>query len=133
MVSCRVAKLKGDVVTCRLDPVQLVAVLEALKSLCADGQLMVDLFVNYDCDLQASNLFERTLKGLAKVVASTDSATLLPVAAGGAPSSADKARELAIETLLVLLKTLDARAAPLKVDERHLLHESESQRLEQFR
>jgi Guanine nucleotide exchange factor in Golgi transport N-terminal len=32
---------------------QLVAALEAMARLCGDSQLMVDFFVNYDCDLQA--------------------------------------------------------------------------------
>ena len=28
-----------------------------LHKLCADAQLLVDLFVNFDCHLDASNLF----------------------------------------------------------------------------
>jgi hypothetical protein len=31
-------------------------------------QVLVDVFVNYDCSLQASNLFERTAKALARTV-----------------------------------------------------------------
>jgi hypothetical protein len=30
-------------------------------------QLLVDLFINYDCDLESSNLFERTVNLLVKV------------------------------------------------------------------
>ena len=30
-------------------------------------QLLVDLFVNYDCDLESSNLFERMVNGVVKV------------------------------------------------------------------
>lgn len=33
--------------------------LRCLSALCGDGQLLVDLFVNYDCDLEGANLFER--------------------------------------------------------------------------
>ena len=29
--------------------------------MCADSQVLVDLYVNYDCDLEAADLFERTL------------------------------------------------------------------------
>ena len=31
-----------------------------------DGQLLVDLFVNYDCDLESSNLFERLVMALVR-------------------------------------------------------------------
>lgn len=31
------------------------------------AQVLVDVFINYDCSLQASNLFERTIKALTKV------------------------------------------------------------------
>eukprot|EP00775_Hariotina_reticulata_P004220 gene4220-4469_t len=36
--------------------------LGALQGLLGEPQLLVDLFVNYDCDLQTSNLFERTVQ-----------------------------------------------------------------------
>jgi brefeldin A-inhibited guanine nucleotide-exchange protein len=44
------------------DLANLAAALGTLKALMGDPQLMVDLFINYDCDLQASNLFERTVQ-----------------------------------------------------------------------
>ena len=40
----------------------LHAVLTALRGAAADGQLVVDMFVNYDCDPQAPPLFERTIQ-----------------------------------------------------------------------
>lgn len=39
---------------CRVEPAQLRSALEALARIAADPQLLVDFFVNYDCDLQAS-------------------------------------------------------------------------------
>jgi hypothetical protein len=30
-----------------------------LEKVCKDPQMLVDIFVNYDCDLEAPNLFER--------------------------------------------------------------------------
>jgi hypothetical protein len=42
----------------------LATVLSSMKQLCSDAQLVVDLFVNYDCDLQAANLYERTVAAL---------------------------------------------------------------------
>jgi hypothetical protein len=44
------------------DPGNVSAALSALHSLLADPQLLVDLYVNFDCDLQAANLFERTVQ-----------------------------------------------------------------------
>jgi brefeldin A-inhibited guanine nucleotide-exchange protein len=38
---------------------QRVTVLRCLGHQCRDAQLMVDLFVNYDCDLSSSNLYEK--------------------------------------------------------------------------
>lgn len=40
----------------------VVAALGALQALLVEPQLLVDLFVNFDCDLQASNLYERTVQ-----------------------------------------------------------------------
>lgn len=30
-----------------------------LEKVCKDSQMLADLFVNYDCDLEAPNLYER--------------------------------------------------------------------------
>jgi hypothetical protein len=43
-------------------PANLMAALGALRGVLAEPQLVVDLFINYDCDLQASNLFERSVQ-----------------------------------------------------------------------
>jgi hypothetical protein len=51
----------------RRKPRTRVVVLRCLRELCADGQLLIDLFVNYDCDLDGSNLFERLISGLVKM------------------------------------------------------------------
>jgi brefeldin A-inhibited guanine nucleotide-exchange protein len=40
----------------------VVAALGALQGLLVEPQLLVDLYVNFDCDLQASNLYERTVQ-----------------------------------------------------------------------
>jgi Sec7-like guanine-nucleotide exchange factor len=34
-------------------------VLRFLEKLCADSQILVDIFINYDCDVHSSNIFER--------------------------------------------------------------------------
>ncbi|KAG9456630.1 hypothetical protein H6P81_001138 [Aristolochia fimbriata] len=45
---------------------QKMTVLNMLGKMCQDSQLMVDIFVNYDCDVDASNIFERIVNGLFK-------------------------------------------------------------------
>lgn len=51
-------------------------VLRMLRELSKDGQCMVDLFVNYDCDLESSNLFERTVNGLVKIAQTAPATTM---------------------------------------------------------
>lgn len=92
----------------RPDMSQLTAVLDALQALCAQGQVMVDLFVNYDCDLQAANLFERSMKGLSKLLRRG------PSTAPFSSQQGSKAREVALESVLSILKSLDKWAEPLK-------------------
>ncbi|GBG70987.1 hypothetical protein CBR_g8287 [Chara braunii] len=45
---------------------QKMIVLRFLEKLCVDPQVLVDVFVNYDCDLESSNIFERMVNGLLK-------------------------------------------------------------------
>lgn len=39
----------------RAEPAHIASSLEAMVKLCSDPQLVVDFFVNYDCDLQVIN------------------------------------------------------------------------------
>lgn len=50
-------------------------VLEVISGLCRDPLALVEMFVNYDCDLQAIDLFKRIVTALVKV----PPALLLPV------------------------------------------------------
>ncbi|KAJ7513781.1 hypothetical protein O6H91_23G014100 [Diphasiastrum complanatum] len=45
---------------------QKVIVLRFFEKLCVDSQILVDIFVNYDCDVESSNVFERMVNGLLK-------------------------------------------------------------------
>lgn len=40
--------------------------IQALTYICANSQCVVDLYVNYDCDLQSTNIFARLVNALAK-------------------------------------------------------------------
>ena len=41
-------------------------VIQALTHVCANAQCVVDLYINYDCDLQSSNIFARLVNVLSK-------------------------------------------------------------------
>ncbi|GAB4844373.1 Brefeldin A-inhibited guanine nucleotide-exchange protein 2 [Ancistrocladus abbreviatus] len=45
---------------------QKMIVLLFLEKLCEDSQILVDIFINYDCDVNSSNIFERMVNGLLK-------------------------------------------------------------------
>ncbi|CAA2985242.1 brefeldin A-inhibited guanine nucleotide-exchange 2-like [Olea europaea subsp. europaea] len=45
---------------------QKMIVLRFLEKLCVDSQILVDIFLNYDCDVNSSNIFERMVNGLLK-------------------------------------------------------------------
>ncbi|XP_054153411.1 brefeldin A-inhibited guanine nucleotide-exchange protein 1-like [Oppia nitens] len=42
-------------------------VIEALTRICADAQIVVDIYVNYDCDLNSENIFRRLVNDLSKI------------------------------------------------------------------
>ena len=42
-------------------------VIEAFVKICSDAQMVVDIYVNYDCDLNAANIFERMVAVLSKI------------------------------------------------------------------
>ncbi|KAK9788000.1 hypothetical protein WJX73_004027 [Symbiochloris irregularis] len=106
----------------RPDSVHLLISLQVLQALCKQPQLMVDLFVNYDCDLQAANLFERVVRGLSRVITSAPNPNAASGAASGSTAgaagavlpSALKPRDSAILALLGLLESLEEWAAPLQ-------------------
>ncbi|KAH0458137.1 hypothetical protein IEQ34_013452 [Dendrobium chrysotoxum] len=45
---------------------QKMTVLNLVEKMCQDPQLIIDIFVNYDCDVEAPNIFERIVNGLLK-------------------------------------------------------------------
>ncbi|XP_039062936.1 brefeldin A-inhibited guanine nucleotide-exchange protein 1-like isoform X2 [Hibiscus syriacus] len=46
--------------------VQKMTVLNLMEKIAADSQIIVDIFVNYDCDVDSPNIFERIVNGLLK-------------------------------------------------------------------
>ncbi|KAM0048372.1 putative Sec7 domain, mon2, dimerization and cyclophilin-binding domain, Sec7 domain superfamily [Helianthus debilis subsp. tardiflorus] len=60
---------------------QKMIVLRFLERLCVDSQVLVDIFINYDCDVNSSNIFERMVHGLLKTAQGVPpgvATTLLP-------------------------------------------------------
>ncbi|KAJ4966640.1 hypothetical protein NE237_018489 [Protea cynaroides] len=45
---------------------QKMTVLNLLERISQDSQIIIDIFVNYDCDVDSPNIFERTVNGLVK-------------------------------------------------------------------
>lgn len=37
-----------------------ISVLEALRIVCTNGQVLVDIYLNFDCDLHQDNIFQRS-------------------------------------------------------------------------
>ncbi|XP_020581346.1 brefeldin A-inhibited guanine nucleotide-exchange protein 1 [Phalaenopsis equestris] len=60
---------------------QKMTVLNFVEKICQDPQLIIDIFVNYDCDVDAPNILERIVNGLLKTalgVPAGSSTTLSP-------------------------------------------------------
>jgi len=89
-------------------PAQALAALSGLGSVCGSPHVLVDVFVNYDCSLQAANLFERSIKALARYVQLPPTGGPLP------PADVPKARAAALKALLAAIKSMDTWAGPLK-------------------
>ncbi|CAM0909962.1 unnamed protein product [Alopecurus aequalis] len=45
---------------------QKMTVLNFIEKICKEPQVIIDIFVNYDCDVDAPNIFERIVNGLLK-------------------------------------------------------------------
>ncbi|KAL3348903.1 hypothetical protein AABB24_022192 [Solanum stoloniferum] len=81
---------------------QKMIVLRFLERLCIDSQILVDIFLNYDCDVNSSNIFERMVNGLLKTaqgVPPGSTTTLLP------PQESTMKLE-AMRCLVAILKSL---------------------------
>nr|KYP64465.1 Brefeldin A-inhibited guanine nucleotide-exchange protein 2 [Cajanus cajan] len=81
---------------------QKVIVLRFLDKLCVDSQILVDIFINYDCDVNSSNIFERMVNGLLKTAQGVPpgvTTTLLP------PQEATLKLE-AMKSLVAVIKSM---------------------------
>jgi len=78
----------------------------------------VDLFINYDCNLKAPNLYERTAKALGQLAMYGDP--------NAPPSQSSLLREAASVCSMAMLESLDSWAGPVKETAGYHGHASES-------
>lgn len=76
-------------------------VIQALTRICADAQSVVDIYVNYDCDLSAANLFERLVSDLFRTAQGRHSIEL-----GASPNQERSMKLRGLECLVSILKCM---------------------------
>ncbi|XP_057747505.1 brefeldin A-inhibited guanine nucleotide-exchange protein 5 [Arachis stenosperma] len=81
---------------------QKLSVLRMLEKVCKDPQMLVDIFVNYDCDLDAPNLFERMVTALSKIAQGTQNTDPNAVAV----SQTASIKGSSLQALVSVLKSL---------------------------
>lgn len=76
-------------------------VIQALTRICGDAQSVVDIYVNYDCDFSAANLFERLVNHLSKIAQGRQ-----PVELGATPNQEKSMRICGLKCLVSILKCM---------------------------
>uniref|UniRef100_A0A3Q3PZL0 SEC7 domain-containing protein n=1 Tax=Monopterus albus TaxID=43700 RepID=A0A3Q3PZL0_MONAL len=76
-------------------------VIQTLTKICADAQSVVDIYVNYDCDLNAANIFERLVNDLSKIAQGRGGHEL-----GTTPQQELTLRKKGLECLVSILKCM---------------------------
>ncbi|XP_028759990.1 brefeldin A-inhibited guanine nucleotide-exchange protein 5 [Neltuma alba] len=79
-----------------------LSVLRMLEKVSKDPQMLVDIFVNYDCDLEAPNLFERMVTSLSKIAQGIQNTDPNSVAA----SQSSSVKGASLQGLVNVLKSL---------------------------
>uniref|UniRef100_A0A672LHV8 ARF guanine nucleotide exchange factor 2 n=1 Tax=Sinocyclocheilus grahami TaxID=75366 RepID=A0A672LHV8_SINGR len=76
-------------------------VIQTLTRICADAQCVVDIYVNYDCDLNAANIYERLVNDLSKIAQGRSGQEL-----GMTPLQELSLRKKGLECLVSILKCM---------------------------
>lgn len=76
-------------------------VIQALTRICADAQCVVDIYVNYDCDLSLANIFERLINDLSKIAQGRQAIEL-----GATQNQEKNMRIKGLECLVSILKCM---------------------------
>lgn len=83
---------------------QKMTVLNLLEKICQDSQLIIDIFVNYDCDVEAPNIFERIVNGLLKTALGAPSGSTTTVS----PVQDITFRLESVKCLVAIIKSMGA-------------------------
>ncbi|XP_053309569.1 brefeldin A-inhibited guanine nucleotide-exchange protein 2-like [Spea bombifrons] len=92
-------------------------VIQTLTRICADAQCVVDIYVNYDCDLNAANIFERLVSDLSKIAQGRSGHEL-----GMTPLQEISLRKKGLECLVSILKCMVEWSKDLYVNPNHQSH-----------
>ena len=76
-------------------------VIEGISKICNDAQMVIDIYVNYDCDLAAANIFERLVDILSKIAQGRQAFEL-----GASPAQLRGIRLKGLECLVNILKCM---------------------------
>ncbi|PIK46914.1 putative brefeldin A-inhibited guanine nucleotide-exchange protein 1-like [Apostichopus japonicus] len=76
-------------------------VVQALTRICADAQCVVDIYLNYDCDLSSANIFERLVNDLSKIAQGRQ-----PFDLGASPHQEKAMRIKGLHCLVSILKCM---------------------------
>ncbi|XP_059144360.1 brefeldin A-inhibited guanine nucleotide-exchange protein 1-like isoform X2 [Physella acuta] len=76
-------------------------VIQALTRICADAQSVVDIYLNYDCDLALANIFERLINDLSKIAQGRHALEL-----GATPNQEKSMRIKGLQCLVSILKCM---------------------------
>ncbi|KAH9627442.1 hypothetical protein KSS87_006133 [Heliosperma pusillum] len=102
---------------------QKMIMLRFLEKLCDDSQILVDIFLNYDCDVNSSNIFERMVNGLFKTAQGVPpgaTTTLLP-------PQEETLKIEAMKCLVAILRSMgDWMNRQLRIPDPHLAKNFES-------
>ncbi|XP_069808804.1 brefeldin A-inhibited guanine nucleotide-exchange protein 2 isoform X2 [Dendropsophus ebraccatus] len=89
-------------------------VIQTLTRICADAQCVVDIYVNYDCDLNAANIFERLVNDLSKIAQGRSGHEL-----GMTPLQELSLRKKGLDCLVSMLKCMVEWSKDLYVNPNH--------------
>ncbi|ONM24464.1 HOPM interactor 7 [Zea mays] len=81
---------------------QKASVLRMLEKVCKDPQMLADVFVNYDCDLEGPNLFERTVSALSRIAQGSQIADTNSIVS----SQTVSVKSSSLQCLVIILKSL---------------------------
>ncbi|XP_025110208.1 brefeldin A-inhibited guanine nucleotide-exchange protein 1-like isoform X2 [Pomacea canaliculata] len=76
-------------------------VIQALTRICADAQSVVDIYLNYDCDLALANIFDRLVNDLSKIAQGRHALEL-----GATPNQEKSMRIKGLQCLVSILKCM---------------------------